>query len=90
MLKFQPISHSIQKPVDFISGTGSIQIPLANFYSSAPESLDPDTILIQATAELNNPAFVSVSNKEAQTGPPNEHPVSDDRFVIAFDIASNF
>jgi hypothetical protein len=66
MLKFQPISHSIQKPVDFISGTGSIQIPLANFYSSAPENLDPDTILIQATAELNNPAFVSVSNKNIQ------------------------
>jgi hypothetical protein len=71
MLKFQPISHSIQKPVDFISGTGSIQIPLANFYSNAPENLDPDTILIQATAELNNPAFVSVSNKDiADVGSP--------------------
>jgi hypothetical protein len=66
MLKFQPISHSIKELVNFTSGTGSIQIPLANFYSSAPESLDPDTILIQATAELNNPAFVSVSNKNIQ------------------------
>jgi hypothetical protein len=66
MLKFQPISHSIKELVSFTSGTGSIQIPLANFYSSAPESLDPDTILIQATAELNNPAFVSVSNKNIQ------------------------
>jgi hypothetical protein len=64
MLKFQPISHSVQKLVDFTSGTGSISIPLADFYSNAPENLNSDTILIQATAELNNPAFISVSNKD--------------------------
>jgi len=63
VLKFQPISHSIQKLVNFASGTGSISIPLADFYSSAPESLNPNTILVQATAELDNPAFISVSNK---------------------------
>ena len=66
ILKFQPISHSVQKLVNFTSGTGSISIPLADFYSSAPESLDPDTILIQATSELNNPAFISISNKNIQ------------------------
>ena len=66
VLKFQPISHSVQKIVSFTSGTGSISIPLADFYSSAPENLNPDTILIQATAELNNPAFVSISNKDIQ------------------------
>lgn len=64
ILKFQPISYSIQKLVNFASGTGSISIPLADFYSSAPEGLSANTILIQATAELDNPAFVSVSNKE--------------------------
>lgn len=64
VLKFQPISYSIQKLVNFTSGTGSISIPLADFYSSAPEGLNANTILIQATAELNNPAFVSISNKE--------------------------
>ena len=64
ILKFQPISHSIQKLVNFTSGTGSISIPLADFYSNAPESLNVNTILVQATAELNNPAFVSISNKE--------------------------
>jgi hypothetical protein len=64
ILKFQPISYSVQKLVDITSGTGSISIPLADFYSSAPESLDPDTILVQATAELNNPAFISISNKQ--------------------------
>jgi hypothetical protein len=31
ILKFQPISHSIQKVVNFISGSGSISIPLADF-----------------------------------------------------------
>lgn len=64
VLKFQPLSYSIQKIVNFASGTGSISIPLADFYSNAPESLNVNTILVQATAELNNPAFVSVSNKE--------------------------
>jgi hypothetical protein len=64
ILKFQPISHSIQKLVNFTSGTGSISIPLADFYSNAPEGLNVNTILVQATAELDNPAFVSVSNKE--------------------------
>jgi hypothetical protein len=66
VLKFQPLSYSIQKPVNFISGSGSVSIPLADFYSNAPENLDPNTILIQATLELDNPAFVSVSNKNIQ------------------------
>ena len=66
VLKFQPISYSIQKLVDFTSGSGSISIPLADFYSSAPESLDANTILVQATSELNNPAFISISNKNIQ------------------------
>jgi hypothetical protein len=64
ILKFQPISHSVQKLVDITSGTGSISIPLTDFYSSAPESLDPNTILVQATAEMDNPSFISISNKE--------------------------
>jgi hypothetical protein len=66
ILNFQPISYSTQELVNFTSGTGSISIPLADFYSNAPENLDPDTILIQATAELNNPAFISISNKNIQ------------------------
>jgi hypothetical protein len=63
VLKFQPISYSVQKLVNFVSGTGSISVPLIDFYSSAPISLSPSTILVQATAELDNPAFISVSNK---------------------------
>ena len=63
ILNFQPISYSIQKLVNFTSGTGSISVPLADFYSDAPENLDPETILVQATSELYNPAFVSISNK---------------------------
>jgi len=66
ILKFQPISYSVQKLVNFTSGSGSISIPVADFYSNAPESLDPNTILVQATSELNNPAFVSISNKSIQ------------------------
>jgi hypothetical protein len=63
ILKFQPISYSIKKTVNFTAGFGSASIALADFYSTAPENLDAATILVQATAELNNPAFVSVSNK---------------------------
>jgi hypothetical protein len=63
ILNFQPISYSIQKLVNFTSGTGSISVALADFYSDAPENLDPETILVQATSELYNPAFVSISNK---------------------------
>jgi hypothetical protein len=66
ILKFQPLSYSIQQPVDFVSGSGSISIPLADFYPNASENLSSDTILIQATAELNNPAFISISNKNIQ------------------------
>ena len=67
ILKFQPISHSVQKLVNFTSGTGSISIPLADFYSNAPESLSPETILVQAISELDDPAFISISNKNIQT-----------------------
>jgi hypothetical protein len=67
ILKFQPLSYSIQQPVDFVSGSGSISIPLADFYPNASENLSSNTILIQATAELNNPAFISISNKSIQT-----------------------
>jgi hypothetical protein len=66
ILKFRPISHSIQKLVNFTAGSGSVSVSLADFYSSAPESLDPNSILVQATAELNNPAFISISNKNIQ------------------------
>lgn len=66
ILKFQPISYSIQKIVNFTDGIGSASVSLADFYSNAPEGLDPNTILIQATAELNNPAFISISNKSIQ------------------------
>jgi hypothetical protein len=66
ILKFQPLSYSIQQPVDFVSGSGSISIPLADFYPNASENLSSDTILIQATAELNDPAFISISNKNIQ------------------------
>jgi len=64
VLKFQPISYSIKKLVDFSAGSGSISIPLVDFYPNAPVGLDANIILIQATAELANPAFISISNKE--------------------------
>jgi hypothetical protein len=67
ILKFQPISYSTQKLVDFTAGSGSISIPISGpegFYPNAPISLSVDTIFVQATAELNNPAFISISNKE--------------------------
>jgi len=67
VLRFQPLAYSLKKIVNFIAGSGSISIPLSDFYSSAPENLNANTILVQATAELNNPAFVSISSKNIQT-----------------------
>jgi hypothetical protein len=63
VLKFQPLAYSVQKIINFSAGSGSTSIALADFYSSAPEGLDANSILVQATAELDNPAFISVSDK---------------------------
>lgn len=62
-LKFQPIAYSLNASVAFTTGAGTLSIPLNDFYLGAPEDLDPDTILLQITANYNNPAFISVSNK---------------------------
>jgi hypothetical protein len=66
ILRFQPTSYSVKKIINFSSGSGSVSIPLANFYNNAPESLSPETILIQATPETDDPSFISVSNKSIQ------------------------
>jgi len=63
ILKFQPNAYSNSFIPNFISGSGSISIPLEDFYKNAPENLDVLKILIQATAESTLPVFVSVSNK---------------------------
>ena len=66
ILKFQPISYSSQELVSFTAGSGSISVPISGpdgFYTNAPANLSADTILVQATAELANPAFISISNK---------------------------
>jgi hypothetical protein len=63
ILKFQPNAYSNSFNPNFISGSGSISIPLEDFYSNAPENLDVLKILIQATAESLLPVFVSISNK---------------------------
>lgn len=62
-LKFQPIAHSISSSVAFTSGAGTLQVPLGDFYLSAPENLDADDILTQITANYGYPLLVSVSNK---------------------------
>jgi hypothetical protein len=66
ILRFQPTSYAVRKNVDFSSGSGSISIPLADFYNNAPESLNPETILVQATPEIDEPAFISIFNKDVQ------------------------
>lgn len=63
VLKFQPLAYSATASVAFSSGTGSLSFPLSNFYDKSPTSLDLDTILLQATANSNNPTMISVSNK---------------------------
>jgi hypothetical protein len=72
ILKFQPNAYSNSFTPNFISGSGSISIPLTDFYKDAPENLDVLNILIQATAESILPVFVSISNKAiADVGNPS-------------------
>jgi hypothetical protein len=66
VLRFQPTSYGVKRSINFSSGSGSVSVPLADFYSNAPESLNPETILIQATPETDDPSFISVSNKSIQ------------------------
>jgi hypothetical protein len=67
ILKFQPITYSISTPVSFVSGSGSVTFPLEDFYFEAPADLNVEDIVIQATIESENPAMISVSNKEIKT-----------------------
>lgn len=62
-LKFQPVAYSLNASVEFTTGVGSLFVPINDFYLGAPEDLDPDSILLQVTANYNNPAFISISNK---------------------------
>jgi hypothetical protein len=72
ILKFQPNAYSNSFVTNFTSGSGSISIPLADFYKDAPEDLDVLKILIQATVESVYPVFVSISNKTiADVGDPS-------------------
>jgi hypothetical protein len=63
VLKFQPNAYSNSFVTTFTAGSGSISIPLADFYQNAPESLDTLKIILQATAEHIYPVFISISNK---------------------------
>ena len=67
VLKFQPVTYNMSSSVVFTGGVGSVHFPLASFYSDAPVNLDIDSIIINATVQLNNPAMVSISNKEIKT-----------------------
>lgn len=62
-LKFSPTVYSTQSLVSFAAGSGSTSFLLSDFYPDAPDSLSASDILVQATIELDNPAFVSVSDK---------------------------
>lgn len=67
VLKFQPVIYNISSTVNFTSGSGSVSFPLAKFYSEAPANFDVNSIVINATVELDNPAMICVSNKEIKT-----------------------
>jgi hypothetical protein len=63
VLKFQPIAYSVTSSVSFLSGSGTLSIPLQNIYFDAPENLDPNSILLQLNSNYNNPLLLSVSKK---------------------------
>lgn len=62
-LKFSPTVYSTTSSVAFTSGSGSTSFLLSSFYPDAPNTLSAEDILVQATVELDNPAFISISDK---------------------------
>lgn len=67
ILKFQPITYNLSSSASFTSGVASVTFPLEDFYYNSPTDLDVQSIIIQATVELDNPVMLSVSNKEIKT-----------------------
>lgn len=63
-LKFDPILYGVTSSASFTSGNASVSFPIVDFYPDAPNSLTAQDIIVQATAELSNPAMVSISNKQ--------------------------
>ena len=84
ILKFQPNAYSNYFTVDFVSGSGSLTIPLTDFYKDAPNDLTESTVIIQATAEFEDPVLLSISDK---TLVPIED-TEDKNLVINFEAAS--
>lgn len=67
VIKLQQTFYNMSSSVSFSSGIGSVTFPLSDFYVEAPIDLNVEDIIVQATAEFNNPAMVSISNKEIKT-----------------------
>lgn len=63
-LKFDPVLYGVSSSVSFSSGTASVGFPISDFYPDAPVSLAASDVIVQATIELDNPAMISISDKQ--------------------------
>lgn len=63
-LKFDPILYGKTSSASFTSGNASVSFPVSDFYPDAPVGLTAQDIIVQATIELDNPAMISLANKE--------------------------
>lgn len=63
-LKFNPVIYGVSSSASFTSGNASVSFPISDFYPDAPVGLTSQDIVVQATAELSNPAMISISSKE--------------------------
>lgn len=66
IIKFQPFAYSTKKTVAFSAGSGSLSIPVEDFYQNIPEGFLAEDLLVQMTAEYSLPVFMSITNKEFQ------------------------
>lgn len=64
VLKFSPTFYSTSSSVSFSSGSAQVSFPLSSFYPDAPVDFSAEDVLLQATIELDNPAMLSVNNKQ--------------------------
>lgn len=63
IIKFQPFAYSVKQNVQFSGGSGSISIPVEDFYQNIPEDLLAEDILVQLTSEYAHPTLLSITNK---------------------------
>jgi hypothetical protein len=61
IINFQPIRYNAIVNLMFAGGSGSVSIPLSNFYIDAPAGLTANNLVTQVSAQSDNPTAVGTT-----------------------------